>query len=156
MTIEQQNDFHDFVKEIPLLLSDLQHLLKESKNYKDVVVNFKDDGMLAIGSFYVDVWNGNEKTNAPQEKLDRIFMAYYGEAIVHHFGGEWELNDIKKDTSFKWPVIVGWGKNKDDNVRISPMEARENMKKEMRKDGIVFRVTHIKEMSEKINNLFRK
>ncbi len=124
LTQKMRDDYEEFLVEIPMLLEDLQELLKKSRHYKNVKVGFDDETLDRIESFYLAVLSGKEKIDVSQARINRIIIAYFGEALIERAGGKWILNDAKGDPSFGTPVVIDWSKNKD-TVAFSPVERRE-------------------------------
>ena len=120
LTKKMLDDYEEFLVEIPMLLEDLDELLKNSHQYKDVEVSFDDETLDKIESFYLDVISGKEKIYVSLARMNRIFIAYIGEAVIERAGGKWELNPMDKDPSFGTPVVID-----NDSIRISPVERRE-------------------------------
>lgn len=122
LTHKMRDDYEEFLVEIPMLLEDLQELLEKSRRYKDVKVGFDDKTLDRIESFYLDVLSGEEKIGVSQARMNRIIIAYFGEAVIERVGGRWDLNDAEGDPSFGTPVVIDWAK---EAIRISPVERRE-------------------------------
>lgn len=125
-TKEMEHDYEEFLVEIPMLLEDLQELLLHSDAYKDVKVGFGNDALDKIESFYLDTLSGKEKLKISRPRMNRIFIAYVGEAVLARAeSGQatWAINPIDGDPSFGTPVIIDWAKG--DGMAISPVERRE-------------------------------
>lgn len=123
---QMKEDFEEFLVELTLLLEDLQEFLAHSKNYRDVHLGYDDKTLDRVEAFYLDVLAGKEKIDVSQARLNRIFIAYVGEAIIARAESgraRWALNPVAKDPSFGTPVIIDWAK--DDGMAISPVERRE-------------------------------
>ena len=70
--------------------------------------------------------DGKERTDVSQSRMNRLFSAYIGEAILERAESgiaKWELNPVEDDPSFGTPVVIDWAK--DDGMAISPVERRE-------------------------------
>ncbi|MGZ4057069.1 MAG: hypothetical protein ACXVPU_11850 [Bacteroidia bacterium] len=150
---EMMDAFHTFEVEIPLLLEDLEEILNNSINYKNTKVGFDYNSITQVSAFYLDVIHSKEEANISTEKFERIFLAYFGEAFIHHFGGNWTLCDIKLDPAYGKYVIIGWGGN-EDNVRHSPDEAIAILKKENRKEKIVENFEYMKNFDNLLDDIF--
>lgn len=125
-TKKMEADYEEFLIEIPMLLEDLQGLLRASRRYREVAVAFDDSTLARIEAFYLDVLAGKEKIGVSRARLDRIFIAYVGEAVrARSESGQarWALNPYDRDPSFGTPVIIDWAKG--DGLAISPVERRE-------------------------------
>ena len=122
LTQKMHDDYEEFLVEIPMLLEDLQELLKESRRYRGVEVGFDDETLDRIEAFYLDFLSGRENVDVSPARMNRIIIAYFGEAVIKRCGGRWELNDVRGDPSFGTPVVIDWAK---DSMRISPVERRE-------------------------------
>ena len=122
LTQKMRGDHEEFLVEIPMLLEDLQELLQKSRRYRDVEVGFDDETLDRIEAFYLDVLSGKEEVNVSQARMNRIIIAYFGEAVIERCGGRWALNDVENDPSFGTPVVIDWAK---EAMRISPVERRE-------------------------------
>lgn len=115
-----QRDYEDFIVEIPMMMEDLAELLRNSHGYQGVAVGFDGDTLEAIESFVRDVHRGVEKVSCSLARLNRIYLAYAGEAVIERADGEWVLNDEPNDPSFGMPCVI-WH---DDEVWFSPRVAR--------------------------------
>lgn len=122
LTHEMKDDYEEFLVELETLLSDLQELLARSKRYRDVKVAFDDATLERVEAFYLDTLAGKERPVVSQARMNRIFIAYVGEAIRERAGGRWALDDAEGDPAFGTPVIIDWA---PDAIRISPVERRE-------------------------------
>lgn len=130
VTVSQKmkDDYEEFLVEIDLLLEDLQTLLSQSRNYKDVTVGYDSDTLDRIELFYLDALSGKERVAVSLERLGRILIAFFGESLIQRVRGEWALNEMKDDPAFGTPVIVNWAQG-GGGVRFSPVERREWLKK---------------------------
>lgn len=121
-----RDDYEEFLVEIPLMLEDLQELLSMSREYRDVEVGYNDETLNRIEAYYLDVLDGKEQTGISQARINRIFIAYVGEAVIERAENKvakWALNPVEGDPSFGTPVIIDWAK--DEGIAISPVERRE-------------------------------
>ena len=123
LTQKVRDDYEEFLVEVPMLLEDLQEMLKESRGYRDVKVGFDDETLDRIEGFYLDVLSGKEKIAVSQARMNRIIIAYFGEALIARAGGKWALNEAKGDPSFGTPVVIDWAKG--ETLAFSPVERRE-------------------------------
>lgn len=146
ITKQNEEAFEEFLVELPLLLEDLQTLLGESRGYGGVRVGFDDEALGKIESFYLDCLAGKEKPSVSPARLDRIIIAYYGEALIERKGGKWLLNDAVGDASFATPVVGHW--SEEEVPRFSPVERRE-LQKENREPFLV-KFIHF---AERVENL---
>jgi hypothetical protein len=137
MNIDQRiKDYKIFEVEIDMMMNeDLPQLLKESKNYSNVKVKYDLDSVNQIESFYIDIMQGVEGVSISQARLDRIFIAYIGEAVINNAGGHWELCEDSKNRNFGAPRIVQWGTDKSNNP-LSPVGLRERIKEDL-KHGVL-------------------
>jgi hypothetical protein len=122
LTPEMRAAFEEFIVEIPMLLDQLGELLESSNNYRATRVAFDDESLDRIEQFYLDVLAGRERVDVSQARLNRMIIAFFGEAVRERVGGSWELNDVDGDPAFGTPVIVEWA---EAWMRISPVELRE-------------------------------
>jgi hypothetical protein len=120
---EMEDDYEEFLVEIPMLLEDLQTLLSRSRNYKDVKVNYDSDTLDRIESFYLDVLDEKEKVDVSRARLNRIIIAFFGDSLIQRAGGVWMLDDVENDRAFGTPVVINWAKG--GAIRFSPVERRE-------------------------------
>jgi hypothetical protein len=123
VTRKMRKQYEEFLVEIPMLLEDLQELLDKSQAYKQVKVAFDDESLDQIESFYLDVLAGKEKISISLARMNRIIIAYFGEALIERAGGRWDLNDVEGDPAFGTPVVVDWGEG--EVVAFSPVQRRE-------------------------------
>lgn len=126
LTKTMSDDFEEFLVEIPMLLEDLQVLLRQSRDCRDVEVGYDDGALDRIETFYLDAMDGKEKIDISQARMNRIFIAYVGEAVIERAesgAAKWALNPVEDDPSFGTPVVIDWAK--DDGMAISPVERRE-------------------------------
>lgn len=119
-----QKDYEEFVVEIDYMMEDLQELLDASETYRHVNVGFDDESLNSIERFFVDAVDGKENVDVTRARLERIFTAYVGEAVIGRAGGHWALNTVEDDPSFGTPVIIEWAR---EAMRISPVELRESL-----------------------------
>lgn len=130
---QQKDDYGMFEVELDLMIhEDLSKLLTNSKGYKSVTVDFSLDCIDKIESFYIDIMKGVEPVSISQSRLDRIMIAYVGEAVINNAGGHWELCDEPKNRNYGVPRIVGWGTNKNNNP-VSPVGLKERIKQDLNK-----------------------
>lgn len=122
LTQQMKDNYEEFLVEIDMLLIDLQELLTNSNQYKNVQVNFDDSTLNWIEAFYLDTLSEKEQISISHARMNRIFIAYVGEAVRKRAGGQWALCDVKGDPAFGTPVIINWA---PDGIRISPVERRE-------------------------------
>ena len=54
--------------------------------------------------------------------MNRIIIAFYGEALRERVGGVWELCENEQDTPFGLPVVANWG---EGVIAFSPVEVRD-------------------------------
>lgn len=123
---EMMEDFEQFKTEIPGLIGELERLLYDSDGYRHVKADYELESVDQVELFYLDVLTGREEMISG-ELLDKMIIAYYGEAVIHHVGGHWELCEIEDDDAFGTPVIQGSGI--DPDFRVSPVEVRERLRK---------------------------
>jgi hypothetical protein len=45
-----------------------------------------------------------------------------GEIIIQELGGNWTIGTIKKDSAYNLPIILNWGNDGRDHIRLSPIE----------------------------------
>jgi hypothetical protein len=136
-----------FAARHPMMLDDLRGFLRSSGGYQAATGEFDLDAVDAVERFYLDVLAGKESVPVSEARLDRVFIAYIGEAIQAHVGGKWELNDLKADAAYGTPIILGWGSD-PDAMRISPVELRERIKRQ-RTPGILRGVIEYAVLREK-------
>ncbi len=123
ITRKMRKNYEEFLVEIPMLLEDLQELLDNSQAYRNVRVGFDDETLDQIERFYLDVLGGKEKIAVSLPRMNRIIIAYFGEALIERAGGKWDLNDVKGDPSFGTPVVIDWAEG--ETIAFSPVERRE-------------------------------
>jgi hypothetical protein len=120
---ERREEYEIFLVEIPMLLDDLQDVLKNSKNYRSLTVSFDDDTIKAIEKFYCSVLSGEEdllKSNISLNRLKRILLAYIGETVLERMGrGKWALNDLEGTSSYGCPEIIEW--TEGDHMPVDPV-----------------------------------
>lgn len=122
LTQKMRDDYEEFLTEIDMLLEDLNDLLANSKHYKKQRVAYDGDSLEAIEDFYLKVLSGEEKIAISLARMNRIIIAFYGEALRERVGGQWELCEDPRDTAFGLPVVANWEKGA---VAFSPVEVRE-------------------------------
>ncbi len=122
MIQKMQNNYEEFLVEIDMLLEDLNELLSKSKHHSEQKVAYDPESLDAIEDFYLKVLAGEEKVSVSMERMNRIIIAFYGEAVRERAGGEWQLCENKKDSAFGLPVLANWGV---DVIPFSPVEVRD-------------------------------
>jgi len=45
-----------------------------------------------------------------------------GEVIIKELGGNWEIGKLKKDWAYGFPIILNWGRDGKDHMRLCPIE----------------------------------
>ena len=45
-----------------------------------------------------------------------------GEIIIQELGGNWDIGKFKKDLAYGFPIILNWGNDGIDHMRLSPIE----------------------------------
>ncbi len=121
-----KDDFEEFLVEVPILLEELQDLLDQSGAYSGVRVGYDDETLGQIEGFYLDVLSGKERVGISQARVNRVFIAFVGEAVIERAESgraKWALNPVRKDPSFGTPVVIDWAQ--EDGLAISPVERRE-------------------------------
>lgn len=120
---ERKAEFEIFLVEIPMLLDELQKVLKKSKKYKPIAVSFDDDTIKAVEKFYSSILRGEEKlhkSNISLARLERILTAYIGEAVIKRTGrGKWDLNEMEGTHTYGEPEIIEW--TDGSYVPVSPV-----------------------------------
>ena len=144
---KNKEGFEFFIKEIPYLLELLHDLLLNSKNYKNITIDFKLETVSKVESLYIDILKENERTILSKNLIDKIMIAYYGEAFIHNAGGNWEYNDHKDDYVYGTPIIFNWGNGKN-NMRISPVSLIESIKKKLT-PGMLISIDYAVNMEER-------
>ena len=76
------------------------------------------------------------------ERMNRIIIAFYGEAVRKRVGGQWQLCTNKVDSTYVLPVLANWG---EEVIPFSPVEVRDAQ--------ILERVPMIKERIEYFANI---
>lgn len=122
LTQKMRDDYEEFLVEIDMLLEDLNRLLADSKHHKKQRVAYDAESLDAIEDFYLKVLAGEEKIPISLARMNRIIIAFYGEALRERVGGKWELCEDKRDTAFGLPVVANWG---EGVTAFSPVEVRE-------------------------------
>lgn len=123
LTKKMQQEFDNFIKDIPQNLNYLQETLKTSKKYEKTVIGYTPDLVDKIENFYLDVLEGEELPNIDKEKLYNAFFTFIGEAVIKNAKGNWEWCTIKADEAFNTPIILNWGNKDYGRPRISPKVA---------------------------------
>ena len=123
--------FNEFEVEVPMLVDDLNIVLSKSKNYKNIQNIYDLKNVDLVESFYLDVINGIESVDFSLERLDRIIIAYLGETLIFHAGGNWELS-LDNDFTYGTPIIRGF-KYDNDGIGFSPVGIRERLLREKEK-----------------------
>lgn len=121
---KMQDLFDEFEVEIPMLIQDLEESLKNSKKYTEIKFSFDIELINTIESFYLDVLNKQEDTIFSSNHFDRVILAYLGETLIHHAGGNWKMS-TDDDFTFGTPVISGF-KYDYDKIGFSPVGIRDN------------------------------
>jgi hypothetical protein len=123
-----REDYEEFLVEIPMLLEDLEAMMTRSEGHQGGRPAFDHDGIERAERFYRDVLEGREDAGVSPNRLDRIMLAYLGQAVISRAGGTWDLHAVEGDPAFGTPVVVEWGTT-GDYVRFSPVEWLEELKK---------------------------
>ncbi|MEE9128637.1 MAG: hypothetical protein V3T84_01360 [Phycisphaerales bacterium] len=105
-----------------MLLEDLNELLANSVHFKNQKVAYDAENLHAIEEFYLRVLAGDEKVPISEARMNRIIIAFYGEALRERVGGVWELCEDKNDTAFGLPVLANWA---EGVIAFSPVEVRD-------------------------------
>ena len=45
-----------------------------------------------------------------------------GEVIIKELGGNWKVDNLKRDLAYGFPVILNWGKDGKGHMRLCPIE----------------------------------
>lgn len=149
---KRQDDYEEFLVEIDMLLDDLNELLANSKHYKKQRVTYDDKSLDAIEDFYLNVLGGKEEVPISDARMNRIIIAFYGEAVRERVGGVWELCQNENDTAFGLPVVANWGK---DVIPFSPVEVRDAQIRD-RKPVIRERIKYFANKDEFEANFFKE
>ena len=152
LTKKIQNDYEEFLVEIDMLLEDLNELLANSKHFKDQRVAYDDKSLDAIEDFYLKVLAGEEKVPISEARMNRIIIAFYGEAVRERVGGVWELCTNENDTAFGLPVVANWG---EGVIAFSPVEVRDAQIRD-RKPVIRERINYFINKDEFEANFFKE
>lgn len=122
VTAAMKQDFERFLEEMDFLFEDLEGALAGTPYAGGVA--FDDASLARIERFYLDVLAGRLKTRLTPQRLDRIMVAFYGEAVRERAGrGTWVLSEAGE--SFGTPVLAGWA---DGAIDFSPVISRELQK----------------------------
>jgi len=79
-------------------------------------LDFKEDEIKVISSYFIELKNNNLFSNDDKRK----FITYLGEAFRERYGGEWGFTGLKSDSyAVNEPVII---KYKNERIRKSPSE----------------------------------
>ena len=149
---KREKDYEEFLVEIDMLLEDLNQLLGSSKEFGHLRVAFDDNSLEAIERFYLKVLAGEEKVRVSKKRMNRIIIAFYGEAVRQRVGGTWQLCRDPNDTAFGLPVVADWGK---DVVAFSPVEVRDAQIRD-RKPFIRERINYFANKEEFEANFFKE
>ncbi len=155
LTKEMKDDYEKFIKDIPALLAELQKMLKESRKYKKIKVSYDDRTLGEIESFYLAILSGKEKIKISQDKIDRIFMAFMGDALISrsHTGlGQWRLSNNFDSRNFGTPVVFGY--TTVEHMAYSPFIEIEHLK-ETRKPALIEEINYCIDKEDFEKNLFK-
>lgn len=122
LTQKMRDDYEVFLIEIDMLLEDLNELLANSEHYKKQGVAYDDSSLDAIEDFYLKILAGDETIPISQARMNRIIIAFYGEALRERVGGVWELCENENDMAFGLPMVANWG---EGVIAFSPVEVRD-------------------------------
>lgn len=64
----------------------------------------------AFGVAVQEVLNGQKPANASSFPVHTVFIAYYGNAFMHYFGGKWYYSTKKDVYGYGSPMIIEYGK----------------------------------------------
>ena len=84
-----------------------------SGSYRDVRLGYDDATLERVEAYFLDALSGQEKLAISQARLNRIFIAFVGEAVIARAESgraKWALNPVARDPSFGTPVIIDWAK----------------------------------------------
>jgi hypothetical protein len=122
VTQKIRDDYEEFLVEIDMLLEDLKELLANRKHHKKQRVVYDAESLDVVEDFYLKVLSGEEKIPISLARMNRIIIAFYGEALRERVGGQWELCENKSDLAFGLPVVANWG---EGVIAFSPVHLRE-------------------------------
>jgi hypothetical protein len=130
---QQKEDYGMFEMEIDLMVhEDLPKLLKSSQNYCNVKVDLSLENIDKIESYYIDVLNDYEKASVSGKRLDRILIAFMGEALIKNAGrGHWDFCE-KEGLFYGLPIITGYTDH-EDAIPFSPVIFRQGIKRDVDK-----------------------
>ncbi len=152
LTKKMQNDYEEFLVEIDMLLEDLNEQLANSKHFNNQRVAYDDESLDAIEDFYLKVLADEEKVPISEARMNRIIIAFYGEAVRERVGGVWELCKNENDTAFSLPVVANWG---EGVIPFSPVEVRDAQIRD-RKPVIRGRIDYFANKEEFEANFFKE
>ena len=128
VTQKMRDDFEEFLVEMDFLLEDLGALLSATRRWSGQLVAFDDGSLDEIEAFYLTVLSDKERVAVSQARLDRIIIAFYGEALrERRDAGEWRLCDAKGDPALGTPVVADWAPGAEF---FAPVVAREFQKED--------------------------
>ena len=104
------------------LLGELDELLASSKGFSSQRVAYDDESLRAVEAFYLKVLSNDEEVQVSKARMNRIIVAFYGEAVRERVGGAWQLCLDENDSSFGLPVLASWA---EGVVPFSPVEVRD-------------------------------
>lgn len=132
-----------FKSSIPEKLRILESEIRETYINKNFKLDFEDKTVLVIGEFFLSILEAEK-----EKEITKLIEAYFGELWIHHFGGEWSINDSKKDTMYLRPIIL---ENRKNAIRKCPYESIILFKEERKKSSFLDNINYSKEMNKKLD-----
>jgi len=111
---ELKNEYQYFLNNISKNLDQMENLLSVEK------LTFSPNEIEKSYRLYFENYKNPEKIGLSYHELEELIYTYWGEAFMHHKGGEWALNLSKTDKAYGTPTIEKWGGKDYPWSRISP------------------------------------
>lgn len=64
----------------------------------------------------------NKRETINDDDTIKALCFIIGETIINELGGNWVTCSVKRDPSYELPIIINWGRDNFDHVRLSPIE----------------------------------
>jgi len=99
--IQNRNEFIEIIKEKYHIDFSKDFSLKQLENLEKVLVN--------------------KRQTINNDMLNPLCFVI-GEVIIKELGGNWTIGTVKKDSAYNLPIILNWGNDGKDHIRLCPIE----------------------------------
>jgi hypothetical protein len=104
---------------------DLESFIENKKSYIDFIYEIFNYHINTIASINNLKNLESEMKNKKSLITNSVMLALcyvIGEVILKELGGNWEIGKLKKDWAYGFPIILNWGRDGKDHMRLCPIE----------------------------------